>query len=144
MDAVKSQTISQILEATLDIGREQSCQKDESVLSSSRDSTSAAKTLLAEKQKRKELMAEDFIALGATTKSAVVANPFFSQIASSKSDIQPPTYWKSAPPKKSNNQPIGKAKKAKLLKGEEYKDKHMHKNASKQSRKDRLLHLKHL
>ena len=145
MTTVSNDTISKILEATLDIGSDTA---EEAKSSGATKSVSAASILLAEKKKLRDLPLGDFVPIVATSSTSAFS-PFFDQIASSKQEIQSPTYWKSDNSKKSKvakskQQPMSKAKSKGVKKGEDYQDRLKQKQFSKIGKKGRLEQLKNL
>lgn len=141
---METESISKLMERSLDL-----IMDSESVKSVSEPS--AASILMAEKQRMKDMALKesqlgDYVPINSLKNSEKVANPFFDQIAESKTEA--PTYWKGIGSQKSKSKKaisvpvITNAKKASHLKGEEYEDRRKNKYASSASRKERMHRIK--
>ena len=134
-----TESISECLQKSLDLINE-----DYPVKSSSRHESTASSILLAEKRREKQLtqgFLGDFIPVNRPLNDS--NSLYLNQIA--ESTTEPPTYWKSSKKPvavKSSVSIIGKAKKKLHQKGEDYKDRLLHRQISKSSKNNRILSLK--
>jgi hypothetical protein len=143
--SMENESISKLMERSLDLIMDTEPTKSVS-------EPSAASILMAERQRMKEMTLKDsqlgdYVPVNSSKISEKVANPFFDQIAESKTEA--PTYWKGIGSQKPKSKKaikvpvITNAKKASHLKGEEYEDRRKNKYASSASRKERMHRIKH-